>query len=278
MACVKSFLIHIKVSGKYYIFIVAGLIVFIWLIDTPVGILGKADAIGYAVCHRIDVRSFHLGIRQLPLCARCTGQYMGAVIGILFHGLFARRSSGFPPKWVIGLFGLFFLAYVVDGLNSYLYLPPFLKVFPGMPHLYEPSNVLRLFTGTGMGLIIASILFPAFVGSVYTDPDTQPAIADIKSMLMIVSMAILVDLLILTCSKYILYPAALISASGVILLLTMAYTIVVLQLFHKENRFTRISQILLPLTFGFTIAIAQIAIFDLIRFIITGTWSGLVFG
>ncbi len=278
MAYVKSFLIHLKVSGKYSIFIVAGLIVFIWLIETPEGILGKADAIGYAVCHRIDVRSFHIGVRQLPLCARCTGQYMGAVIGILFQVLCARCRSGFPPKRVIALLSLFFLAYAVDGLNSYLYLPPFLKVFPGMPHLYEPSNVLRLFTGTGMGLIIALVLYPAFIGSIYFNPDTQPAIADIKSILIISGSAILIDFLILTGSKYILYTAALISTGGVILLLTMAYTIIVLRLFHKENQFTRVSQISLPLMFGFTIAIVQIALFDLIRFIITGTWSGLVFG
>ena len=101
MALVKSFLIHLKTSRKYYILIVAAVILYIWLIETPAGLLGKADAIGYAVCHRIDVRSFHLGVRQLPLCARCTGQYMGAVIGIIFQGLFARRRSGFPSKRVI---------------------------------------------------------------------------------------------------------------------------------------------------------------------------------
>lgn len=278
MAQVKSRLIHFKVSVNYSLFIVAGLLLFTWLIETPAGILGRADAIGYAVCHRIDARSFHLGIRQFPICARCTGQYIGAFIGLLFQELFARRRSGFPPKRVLVLLSLLFLAYAVDGLNSYLYLPPFLKIFPGMPHLYEPSNVLRLFTGTGIGLIIALVLYPAFVGSVYTDAKPRPAIVGIKSLLIVVGLVILVDFLILTGSKYILYPAALISAGVVILLLTMAYTIIGLRLFHKENQFTKIPQCLLPLTFGFTIAIAQIAIIDLIRFIITGAWSGLVFG
>ena len=44
-----------------------------WLLGTPPGILGKADAIGYAICHRILTRSFHVHDRALPLCARCTG-------------------------------------------------------------------------------------------------------------------------------------------------------------------------------------------------------------
>ena len=53
-----------------------------WLLNTPAGLLGKADAVGYAVCHRIDLRSFNLGERQMPLCARCTGMYLGAVLGL----------------------------------------------------------------------------------------------------------------------------------------------------------------------------------------------------
>ena len=58
-----------------------------WFWYTPAGLLGKADAVGYAVCHRIDVRSFHLGDRQIPVCARCTGQYLGAMLslGYLVH-------------------------------------------------------------------------------------------------------------------------------------------------------------------------------------------------
>ena len=278
MAEEKSLINKLIFPGKYSIFVVTGLILFIWLLETPTGIMGKADAVGYAVCHRIDVRSFHLGIRQLPLCARCTGQYMGAILGLGFQGLLAKKRSGFPPKRVIALLGFLFLAYAVDGLNSYLYLPPFLKVFPGMPHLYEPSNALRLFTGTGMGLIIALVLYPAFVGSIYSNLNTKPALANIKSLLIVVGLAALVDLLILTGSKYILYPAAILSAGGVILLLTMAYTVVVLKVLHKGNQYTRLSQIFLPVTIGFTIVMTQIAMSDLFRFIITGTWSGLVFG
>jgi hypothetical protein len=203
---------------------------------------------------------------------------MGAILGLWFQGLFAKKRSGFPPKRVIVILGFLFLAYAVDGLNSYLYLPPFLKVFPGIPHLYEPSNVLRLFTGTGMGLIIALVLYPAFVGSIYSNPNTKSALGDVKSLLILVGIGVLVNLLILSGSKYILYPAAILSAGGVILLLTMAYTVVVLRVLHKENQFNRLSQITVPITVGFTIVIVQIAMFDLIRFIITGSWSGLVFG
>ncbi|MCL4271991.1 MAG: hypothetical protein KJZ72_20700, partial [Anaerolineales bacterium] len=36
-----------------------------WFIIAPEGALGKLDAIGYAVCHRIDERSFQIDDRQL---------------------------------------------------------------------------------------------------------------------------------------------------------------------------------------------------------------------
>src|SRR5687767_1837892 len=54
-----------------------------WVSFTPGGILGKADAVGYAVCHRITLRSFSYteGGRQLPMCARCTGTFIGVLIG-----------------------------------------------------------------------------------------------------------------------------------------------------------------------------------------------------
>ncbi len=50
-----------------------GLIMALWWLGTPPGLAGKADAVGYAVCHRIADRSFHVDGVQLPLCVRCTG-------------------------------------------------------------------------------------------------------------------------------------------------------------------------------------------------------------
>jgi hypothetical protein len=90
-----------RISGQSSIIILGGIILILWLIATPPGLWGKADAVGYAVCHRIAIRSFHLESKQLPLCARCTGQYLGAIIGLSYLGVFSKRRSGFPSKPVI---------------------------------------------------------------------------------------------------------------------------------------------------------------------------------
>src|SRR5512140_118546 len=88
-------------SSKIIPWLVAASVLLVWLVYTPAGLLGKADAIGYAVCHRIDARSFHLGDRQLPLCARCSGMYLGAVVGIVYQA-FAGRKGAFP-SWKMAI-------------------------------------------------------------------------------------------------------------------------------------------------------------------------------
>ena len=57
------------------------------------GLLGKLDAVGYAVCHRLDSHSLHVGSLQLPLCARCTGEFNAAAIGLIF------AVSALAPVW-----------------------------------------------------------------------------------------------------------------------------------------------------------------------------------
>jgi uncharacterized membrane protein len=38
--------------------------------------------VGSVVCHQIPERSFHLSGMQFPVCARCTGLYLGGAIGM----------------------------------------------------------------------------------------------------------------------------------------------------------------------------------------------------
>jgi hypothetical protein len=83
------------------------------------------------------------------------------------------------PGWKLGApLLLFFLAFGIDGSNSYLYL---LKQSSGdalanIPNLYIPNNTLRLFTGSGMGIALASILYPAFNQSAWKDASEERAL------------------------------------------------------------------------------------------------------
>ncbi len=166
-------------TGKSLVFLAVGLLFLSWLLNTPAGLLGKADAVGYAVCHRIDVRSFHIGDRPLPLCSRCTGMYVGAVFGLIFQLVLSGKRSGLPNWRLWVLFGFIAAAFAVDGINSYMHL------FPGAPSLYEPSNLTRLITGSGMGLIIAFVIYPSFNQTVWKRPDMSPGPGRNQTVLLI---------------------------------------------------------------------------------------------
>ena len=243
-----------------------------WILNTPEGLLGKSDAIGYAVCHRIDLRSFHLGDRPLPLCARCTGMYLGALIGLGFHISSGRRKTGTPPVVVMMVLVILVAWFFIDGGNSFLAL----IIHHGI--LYEPNNTLRLFSGTGMGLVISAALFPAFNQTVWRKYDDEASLESIRSVLLMIAIAVVFDLLVLTENPVILYPLALISAAGVIIILTMLYTMVSVMLLKRENKIIYWHQLNLYILVGFGVAMLQIIFLDSIRFLLSGTWEGFHFG
>lgn len=258
--------------------LVLAVILGIWLGFTPEGIIGKADAVGYAVCHRIDLRSFHIGERQMPLCVRCTGQYLGALTGLVFQAVISRRRAGSPPKRVIAVLALLAAVFGLDGMNSYLHLPPLLAAFPNMPLLYEPNNFLRLLTGTGMGMVISAALYPAFVSTLYRQYDHSPALPGLKVMSGMAVSAMAVSGLALIHSDWVLYPLALISSAGIFVLLGMIYTIVILMALRLDNRYERLSQAIFPILAGLCIALLQIAMMDIGRYLLTGTWGEIPMG
>jgi len=240
-----------------------------WLVLTPEGLLGKADAIGYAVCHRIDLRSFHLGTRVLPLCARCTGMYLGALVGLAgLAGLGRLRYGKFPRPALLGLFGIFAATWAIDGLNSYLTL------IPGAPHAYEPNNTLRLITGTLMGLALGVLVFTGFNQNVWRGWKDEPVLRSFRGVGVLLLLGAVVVGLVLSENPLVLYPLALLSAAGVLVLLGMVYAVVVLLVLRRENRAESWGGVALPLMAGVALAILQIGLLDLARYTLTGTWAG----
>lgn len=261
--------------------IAAALLVFIgWFLTTPPGLFGKADAIGYAVCHRIGERSFHIGSYQLPLCARCSGMYLGAVTGLVFQSLIGWKRLKIPHWSIIALLVVFVAAFGIDGSNSYLYLLKQVSpgILPNIPNLYVPNNTLRLLTGSGMGLGMAVMLFPAFNQTVWVDGEDKPAIPGWKTFSLLLGIQVIFDLLVLSESPIVLYPLAIISALGVWLLLTIVYSMVWVMIMGQDNKFSKLRQLWLPLLAGLTIAMIQTAAIDTLRFWLTGTWGAFPLG
>lgn len=267
---------------KVLLLIATGTILVIWLTDTPLGLLGKADALGYAVCHRIAAHSYFLGDRQLPLCARCTGMHLGALLGLIYQ--FRKgKQGGMPTKKIAVVLILFFLAFAFDGVNSYLHLPiefpnstqpGWLRSISELFHFYTPQNWLRLVTGTGLGLGIAAVLVPVFNQTMWADWDPKPGLSSWKQLGILLGFAALIDLGIMSGSPLLIYPLAVLSALDILIILGMIYAIVWVMISRRENRFTTFKAIWIPLVAGFAVALLQIGLMDYGRFLLTGTWAG----
>lgn len=255
--------------AKIGLVVITGLLLILWLMNTPAGLLGKADAVGYAICHRIPERSFLIGDRPTPLCARCSGMQLGALLGFIYQLRLGKRG-GMPAVKISVVLGFFLLAFAVDGLNSYI------QFFPNSPALYAPQNWLRLATGTGIGIGIAALLYPVFNQTLWADYSRQPALSTWKQLGHLLLLAAILDLVILSQNPLALYPLALLSALSVLSILTLVYSIIWALVLRLENRYETPRQAWALLLAGFAAALAQISLMDAARFALTGSWNGFL--
>lgn len=250
------------------------IILTVWTAFTPAGLLGKADAIGYAVCHRITIRSFAFGDnRQLPLCARCSGTFIGVLVGLFGPGLILRRKRGgqFPSIGILAaLIGLS-AVWAFDGANSYTFLLP-----PGAPHLYTPSNFLRLLTGMGHGITMGSLLLPVANSMLWKDVTEERTLDRAWHLLALLAVGGLLCAMILSGLDIFLYPLAIVSALGVVVILATINTVVITTLFRRENTFSTLREAAPMILLGLALCFALIGGIDFVRFLATGTWDGFV--
>jgi uncharacterized membrane protein len=246
-----------------------------WMSIAPPGFLGKLDAIGYAVCHRLDSHSLHIGSIQMPLCARCTGEFGAAAIALLFQGIVSPKRGQFPKRSILIALGLLFLAFAFDGLNSYLGLMKSISpgALAGIPNPYVTTNITRVFTGSGMGLAMAAVLYPMYNQSVWRSPTMQPSL-NWRQFAVLIAILLLVDFAVLTQSPLVLFPDAVLSVVGVLALLCLVFSIVWIIIMKLDNTFERLHELWLPALAGLTLALVLVLGIDLFRLQLTHTWGG----
>jgi uncharacterized membrane protein len=265
-----------RILNFFIVFIVLAIFV-TWLAFTPSGLLGKADAVSYAVCHRIASHSFFIGDRQFPLCARDTGMHLGALVGLLFMARTGKKS-GMPSKKILLVLGLFLLAFAADGVNSYIGLGIEEGALPPLPfeihQLYPSQNWLRLLTGSLMGIGISAILYPVFNQTVWAQASKEPALKSWRQLGIVIGLVLFVDMGMLSGIPFLLYPFAILSTLNILIVLTMIYTVIWIMLLKKENTYQQRNQLHVLLAVSFATAILQIGIMDYVRLMLTGTWQG----
>jgi uncharacterized membrane protein len=248
--------------------LLAVLALFFFALLPPTTILGKADVVGYGICHRIPERSFFLDGHQLPLCARCTGTFLGVVLGLTVMLLLRRgKASGMPPVPVLAILVMFTGIWAFDGLNSYL------TFFPGAPHLYEPQNWLRLATGLLNGLTLIAFAFPIFSFTLWREPTRERVFKNVWEILALLPVLALLTWVIQAQIGFLLYPLAILSTLGVLLMLVIINSMIAAVVLGREGYAQTWLQALPPLTIGAALAILEITAMVLLRAYLTIAWG-----
>ena len=254
--------------ARYSRFMLAFALVIIagFLFFPPVTVLDKTHAIGYAICHQIPARTFHIDGEPLPLCARCTGIYLGALLGLVGLTLTGRwRAVSLPGLPVLLPLVSFIVLMGIDGINSYL------SFFPKAPHLYQPQNWLRLTTGTFHGLALSVIVYPVINGSLWHASviRDEPVIENFKGLLPFLAGGVIIILVVLWEQPLLLYPLAVLSTLGVMAMLGIVNTMFVLLITRRENYARHWRDIVLPATMGLAAAFLIISGMDWLRAVVT---------
>ena len=187
-------------------------------------LLSAAHWFGSAVCHQFPEHSYQVAGVPLPLCARCTGLYLGALLTLILHTWRRPRAVGLPCPWMLVVLVLFFFAWAGDGLNSFLSMTEVTLVIPNLPHLYPPSNLLRLITGTMMGITIGSLVFLMFNSLVWHAPNPESIFATRREFFALLGLGALLVFIVHSEFAPLLYPLNLAILIAIPTLHTMLVT------------------------------------------------------
>lgn len=231
--------------------------------------LTGSDWLGAGICHRITDRSFMINGRQFPLCARCTGMYLGVILVFIVLGLAGRLRWGELPRTpvmaaLIGFIGLM----GVDGINSYTHF------FPGFPHVYEPRNWLRLVTGVGTGLAMGAFAFPALAQTLWQYRPSPPVIGSWRELAALLAVAATAVLLLLSNLPAINYVLAIGSTAGLVIILAAINAVLLLTLLRRDGLATRWQETAVPLAASLLLALGELLALAYLRVSFLGTITG----
>ena len=158
---------------------------------------------GFAVCHQAPARTLTASGETLPLCARCSGIYLGALCAVIYLIVRGRlRASTFPRGWTL----------------ASLLLPAALTAADVVLFVFRTAdpagNTRRLFLGSALGCSAALLLAPACAGLFAARRTSVPSVASVAEAALVVVFAVGV-------------PAALTLQGGALALLAGAASAIV---------------------------------------------------
>lgn len=231
---------------------------FNWLHLTPDDCYTKGMAIGSSVCHQLSSHSIIREGVQFPLCARCSGLYLGCLIALAYYTTRGKKN-GLPKRGYLLTLLFMTLAWAGDGVNS------FISDFVGQPFLWTTSNTTRLVTGFGMGLVLSTALMTLFNLTVWKERQKEPLLNHIWQIGAYALAAAGLGALLLFGNLLVFYALANISIFTILVVISLLYTIFWVIVLKKDNTFTNLKALVFYLAAGFASAMLQITLMTSLR-------------
>lgn len=228
--------------------------------------ISLAHWLGSAVCGQLPEHTYSIGGVALPLCARCTGMYVGALCSLAYFSWRHPRSASLPRSWFAAAPLLFFVLWATDGVNSLL------ASVPIFPHLYPPENVLRLITGTLMGITIASLIFIVFNSVTWQHPNPEPILATGRELMYLLGIAAVIVLAVQLDWSPVLLPITLASLISVLILNATLMSALVGSFVRHPSTTWRGAGV--PILLGSSIAVTFLNGMAVLRLAV-GAWAGV---
>ena len=217
--------------------------------DTLVQRLSVLDG---GVCAQLVDHSFFLAGQQLPLCARCTGMYLGFAATVLFlWGAGRLRASAFPGRRSAVILGVAVLVMAEDGFNS-------LFTDLRLPHFYTPNNFLRLGTGLGTGVAMAAFIIPVANTLVWRSEDERSSFATPRQLAALLPLLAISFVAVATHPAVLLYPISLLSSAGLVVALSLVNLVFVLGISNRVGRYAGWRQLFPAYTICVAVAVIEL--------------------
>jgi uncharacterized membrane protein len=228
------------------------------LLVPGVSLLDRLRWLDSGICAQLPSHSFYPGGQRLPLCARNTGIYLGFIVTLLtLYAIGRGRAQRLPPWPIVVVLVLGLVLMAVDGFNSF-----FLDL--GLAHLYQPHNLLRLATGLATGLALASLGLPLLNRLFWCQYCEQRSISSWAELPVLMPGLVLSFFAVASQNGLVLYPLALLSTAGVLMVLSSVNLVVAVAVSRRDQTFARYRELLpffgfaLLLTIGEMLLLAQL--------------------
>jgi uncharacterized membrane protein len=227
----------VRTFWLWYVILVAGMLAFLL---APGGFAEKSRTVLHGLCAQTPTHSFTFGGDLLPFDGRMTGIYGGSLVtlvSLLARGRLLRWGN--PPLKISLTLSAFVAVMAVDGFNSL-----FLDL--GLWHPYKPRNELRLLTGFGTGIALATVLAWLLASSVYRLGSQDAGVSSYRDLGWLWLAFVPYAALVLSGASWLYVPlSALLMLSAWITMAMLALVVVVLA-FRMDARVDRPTRLHLP--------------------------------